>query len=431
MTLGGVEVCETIIAIATPPTQAVRGAIRLSGPDAIDVARRIGIVPASESKAHRVDCEIDLAAPLGKIPVRALLWPTRRSYTGQPSVELHTFGSLPILQAIVDAATSVGARAARPGEFTMRAFLAGRLDLAQAEAVLGVIDAETRGALDHALRQLAGNLSKPIEKLRGELLDLLADVEAGLDFVDEDIQFIEDDQLTSRLEFIANAIAAARSQLEQRREDKSDWSLALRGLPNAGKSSLINALAGREAAIVTEIAGTTRDVVSVGLELDGYPLTIADTAGFELVEGETADDQIMRQAQSHAGRAGHDADIRLWCVDINDQAFASHAEQMRSMAAEKRRSSIDLWIATKCDDPAIVAPEPWLATSSQTGRGLDVLKRQIVDSIEQQSSGDSTSVIGTAARCVVVCLRLNRQSSRRCNLFAEATVTNTCPANCD
>ncbi|WP_315861048.1 tRNA modification GTPase [Stieleria sp. JC731] len=394
-----VDICETIIAIATPPTQAVRGAIRLSGSESLDVISRLGIEPVSLTRPHRIDGEIDLGSPLGSVPVRVLIWPTARSYTGQPSVELHTYGSLPILQSIVDAATSVGARAARPGEFTMRAFLAGRLDLAQAEAVLGVIDAESRGALDHALRQLAGNLSKPIESLRGELLNLLADVEAGLDFVDEDIQFIEDDHLISRLESIADSIAEARTQMDQRRGDKSGWTLALRGLPNAGKSSLINALTGREAAIVTDVAGTTRDVVSVEIELDGYNLLLADTAGLEIVEGESPDDQIMRQAQSHAGRAGHDADIRLWCVDYTDQNFQQDADKVRVLATEKRRSSIDLWIATKCDHPDTNPPSPWLATSAQEGTGIDQLKQIIVDSIEQQSSGDSTSVIGTAARC--------------------------------
>ncbi|WP_436717664.1 tRNA modification GTPase [Roseiconus lacunae] len=397
--MGVVEVGETIVAIATPSTPAVRGAIRMSGSEAIAIVRRLGIEPTNHVRPHCVDDQVDLGEPLGRVPVRALLWPTARSYTGQPSVELHTYGSLPILQSLVDASIAVGARAARPGEFTMRAFLAGRLDLAQAEAVLGVIDAESRGALDHALRQLAGNLSKPIERLRGELLDLLADVEAGLDFVDEDIQFIEDDQLTARLTLMAESLSKTREQLELRREDKSNWTLALRGLPNAGKSSLINAMAGRDAAIVTDVAGTTRDVVAITMQIGDFDVTFADTAGLEFVEGDSPEDQIMRVAQSLGGRAGHDADIRLWCVDVNHRDFIVHADQMRRLANEKRRSSIDLWVATKCDDPACLVEPPWIATSVKTGRGLETLRQSIERLLEQVSGNDSASVVGTAARC--------------------------------
>ncbi|MCA9221715.1 MAG: 50S ribosome-binding GTPase, partial [Planctomycetales bacterium] len=265
--------------------------------------------------AHCVDSMIDLGDPLGTIPVRALIWPTKRSYTGQPSMELHTYGSMPILQAIAGRSIEFGARAARPGEFALRAFLAGRLDLTQAEAVLGVIEAEGRGALDHALRQLAGNLSRPIESLRSELLDLLADVEAGLDFVDEDIQFISDSDLDQRLASIISEIKATRDQLAQRSREKSEWIVALRGLPNAGKSRLLNELAGHDAALVADVAGTTRDIVSVPVQIEGHDVLLVDTAGIESVAGDSPIEQISQQAQLHANRAGRDADIRLWCAD--------------------------------------------------------------------------------------------------------------------
>ena len=149
---------ETIVAIASPTAPAIRGVVRLSGGDVETILNRMGIDTGVEktsgeaARARRFEGEVDVGAPIGIVPVSVLWWPTKRSYTGQPSAEFHTFGSLPILTALVDAALSCGARAARPGEFTMRAFLAGRLDLTQAEAVLGVIEAEQRGSLDHALR---------------------------------------------------------------------------------------------------------------------------------------------------------------------------------------------------------------------------------------------------------------------------------------
>ncbi len=208
------EVEDTIVAIASPTSPAVRGIVRFSGCDLARVLIRLGIpgvapgASPTKSQPRRFAADVDLGVPLGVIPVDVMIWPTNRSYSGQPSAELHTHGSLPLLQSLVDSAIRAGARAARPGEFTMRTFLAGRLDLTQAEAVLGVIEAEGRGSLDQALQQLAGNLSRPLEQMRSDMLDLLADVEAGLDFVDEDIEFISDQTLTQRLTEIVEQLGA-------------------------------------------------------------------------------------------------------------------------------------------------------------------------------------------------------------------------------
>lgn len=400
-----IEMDDTIVAIGSSTMPAPRGAVRFSGTDAMAVARRLGIEPTNESVAHRVETTIDVGHPLGQIPVSALIWPTSRSYTGQPSLELHTFGSLPILSAIVKRSVQLGARAARPGEFTLRAFLAGRLDLTQAEAVLGVIDADGRGSLDHALRQLAGNLSRPMEFLRGQLLDLLADVEAGLDFVDEDIQFISDTDLVDRLRVISSAIKTTRSQLAGRQRDKSQWIVALRGLPNAGKSRLLNAIADRDVAIVADVAGTTRDVVSVSIQIDDHNLVLVDTAGIESSKNESALEQISHQAQLHAARAGREADIRIWCVDSTSTDWEQAYQAMRVLADDKRRSSIDIWVATKCDrdnsnshiDHQAV---PWIATSAATGTGIKELRGRLANSIDSLNQSESSSVAGTAARCV-------------------------------
>ena len=216
-----IDVDDTIVAISSSHSPATRGVVRLTGHESLALCSNLGLESNGSDAAHFINASIHLGDTLGAIPVRALFWPTSRSYTGQPSAEIHTFGCLPILQAVVESFLTAGARAARPGEFTLRAFLAGRLDLTQAEAVLGVIDAEHRASLDHALRQLAGNLSRPLEQLRSVLLDLLADVEAGLDFVDEDIQFISDADLERRLQSVLNSVRNTRRQLTQRSYDQS------------------------------------------------------------------------------------------------------------------------------------------------------------------------------------------------------------------
>ena len=394
-----IDVEDTIVAIASPTTPSPRGIVRLSGPRVIEILSHLGIdcgAACGGGRARRFDASADAGDPIGAVPTSVMLWPTGRSYTGQPAAELHTFGSLPVLTALVDAASRAGARAARPGEFTMRAFLAGRLDLTQAEAVLGVIEAEERGSLDHALRQLAGNLSRPLDAMRGTLLDLLADVEAGLDFVDEDIEFISDEALLARLSEIDQQLEATCQVLRSRRGGAARWIVALRGEPNAGKSCLVNRLAGQEVAIVADVAGTTRDAVTADIEMDGKPVLLVDTAGMEGVESE-----VSRQSQDHAERASAQAAVRLWCVDSSRDDFAAAARRAaRAAQSHHRPSVIDLWVATKSDLSADKPNRPgWLDCSARTGDGMEHLRRSISDALSRQDNEEIGSVVGTAARC--------------------------------
>ncbi len=391
-----IDVEDTIVAIASPTSPAPRGVVRLSGTEVVPILARLDVACPEIGRASRFETSIDAGDPIGIIPVSVMLWPTSRSYTGQPSAELHTFGSLPLLSGLVEAAIAAGARAARPGEFTMRAFLAGRLDLTQAEAVLGVIEAQGRGSLDHALRQLAGNLSRPLEQMRGDILDLLADVEAGLDFVDEDIEFISDEALVERLSEIAVRLEETWRTMQSRGGGAARAVVALRGDPNAGKSCLINRLAEQEVAIVADTAGTTRDAVTVNIEIEGRQVMLIDTAGMEASESE-----ISRQSQDQANRAGEAANIRLWCVDSSRDDFAAACRRLTEAAESTPRPSvIDLWVATKTDLRSIHRDEKqWIACSAVTGLGIDHLRSAIVDALSQQDAEEIGSVVGTAARC--------------------------------
>ena len=401
------------MAIASPTSPAIRGVVRLSGENAELILNRLGIdtgqctAAGQSTRARRVDATVDVGPPIGLVPVSVLWWPTRRSYTGQPSAEFHTIGSLPVLTSLVDVAISRGARAARPGEFTMRAFLAGRLDLTQAEAVLGVIEAEQRGTLDHALRQLAGNLSRPLEAMRSEVLDLLADVEAGLDFVDEDIEFISDQALVQRLGVISDQLESTWQVLQQRGGGAARPVVALRGEPNAGKSSLMNCLAGAQAAIVADVPGTTRDVVTTEAIIGSRAVTLVDTAGIEL--GQT---DVDRHSQDQALRASRQACVRLWCVDQSRADFETAAIRLRSIAAgEQRDRVIDLWVATKHDLVANLAhagmetdstsnrAQDWIMVSAVSDRGIKTLKQAIEVALSSRDSEETGSVVGTAARC--------------------------------
>jgi len=400
------DIDDTIVAIASPTSPAQRGVIRLSGDQTAQILGRLGIDCSSIGSPTRFDASLDVGQPLGVISLSLMLWPTPRSYTGQPSAEIHTFGSLPILRSIVDVAIAAGARAARPGEFTMRAFLAGRLDLTQAEAVLGVIEAEGRGSLDHALRQLAGNLARPLNEMRSAILNLLADVEAGLDFVDEDIEFISDEVLTVRLTEIDQQLDETSNTIRSRGGGAARPIVALRGAPNAGKSSLLNRLAGNDVAIVTNIAGTTRDTVSVEVELGGHSVLLVDTAGIE-----DSTSSIETQSKRQADRASAEAKVRLWCVDVSRDDSIKLSMQLRNIAkATENPGSVDLWVGTKSDldgtnsvrepqsrQPNL--PDDLILCSAKTGDGIEMLRRRIIDCIATRDAEEVGSVIGTAARC--------------------------------
>jgi tRNA modification GTPase len=298
---------DTIFALATAAGRAAVAVVRVSGPGTRDVVAALaGKVPAPRQAALRRlrHDGVDLDEAL-------ILWfEGPASYTGEDAAEFHVHGGRAVVEALLEALVSLGPRLAEPGEFTRRAFENGKLDLAQAEGVADLIDAETEGQRRQALGQIGGALSQRYDRWRELLVHALAMLEAAVDFPDEDLP--EEVAARSRpgLETLASEIDAALADASRGRRVRDGYRIALIGAPNAGKSTILNGLAERDAAIVTEIAGTTRDIIEVPLVLGGYRVLLADTAGLR----ETAD-VVEAEGVRRARAWAHDADLRIWVVD--------------------------------------------------------------------------------------------------------------------
>jgi tRNA modification GTPase len=380
---------DTICAVASAPGGAARGIVRISGPNVPAVLGGCfrGSLPtqlADVRVASVLKGTLVVSPPIGELPGELFYWPLARSYTGQPAAEFHTFGALPLLSAAARTLCQHGARPAEPGEFTLRAFLAGRLDLTQAEAVLGVIDADNANRLTVALGQLAGGMSRPLGRLREDLLQLLAHLEAGLDFVEEDLDFIAPEELETSLSAAGEQVEALLAQLGERAAANERHKVVLTGAPNVGKSSLFNAMIGDHAAIISPQPGTTRDYLSARLSLHGVECELYDTAGLSAVP-QSEIDGIAQQSSAELMKS---ADILIACND---------RPSTQQTPTQSGRSTV-LQVLTKCDQRL---PEPnsgdWIPTSSVTGHGLDTLLNKLREELANLSV--ESPVAGTAERC--------------------------------
>lgn len=386
---------DTIAAIASAPGGAARGIVRTSGPDAIAVLSHcfrprdpIRWAAAGTASVHGGTVALP-DSPVAELPVDLYCWPTARSYTRQPAAEIHTIGSPPLVSAVLRAVCAAGARLAQPGEFTLRAFLAGRIDLTQAEAVLGIIDARGERQLRAALARLAGGLAHPLQQLREHLLTLLADLEAGLDFAEEDLHFITRERMDSELAGASAVIADIEAQLATRGRDDLVARAVLVGLPNVGKSSLFNAISAGS-ALVSHEPGTTRDYLTATLDLDGIGCRLIDTAGVEPGEGWPG---IAAQAQRLATAEREHCEIRLLCLDAGRPLSDW---ELRELSAN--RPTDPIVVLTKCDRPRVVdLPCPAIETSSTSGLGLDTLRARLRQAVVT-FGGDSSANL-TAERC--------------------------------
>jgi len=342
---------DTIAAIASPTGGGARGIIRISGPAVAEIVAETFVfddVAELENVKRATRFTGSIGLPQTLLPATVLFWPDHRSYTRQPSAEFHTFGSTPLMEMALQRLCDNGARLAQPGEFTLRAFLSGRMDLTQAEAVLAVIDAESEKKLSVALDQLSGGLTGPLAETKIKLMNVLAELEAGLDFVEEDIEFIASDQIVLALKEGLQQVEIIEQQIQQRGGDGQEFRVALSGLPNVGKSSLFNALLESDQAIVTDVAGTTTDFVSATTALEGIAVQLIDTAGLESVDADAdkSDSRIMHIAQKKRLAEIDHAQLILLCVGPDAQSHNWAAEQMELL----QRNGIEfLLVLTKSD----------------------------------------------------------------------------------
>lgn len=386
----------TIAAIASAPGPAERSIIRVSGGAMRDVVRAIFSPWPDKTQVPVRTSGYVTTGVSSTCPADLQLWPGAKSYTGQPTAELYLPGSPPLVELVMGAVLEAGARPARPGEFTLRAFLAGKLDLAQAEAVLGVIDAFDHAELSTALRQLAGGLSGQVMLLRNDLADLLADLEAGLDFVEEDIEFISQGELLRRLNDATRLIDGLLSQADYRAQSTGSFRVALAGLPNAGKSTLFNALTADSVAIVSSVAGTTRDYVSRQIECGGIPVELIDTAGWEF--DSTGINNLAQQLRSEQVE---EADLVVWCSPADIDSLLREVDDRLCRDVSTGRAT--LVIRTRGDLGAdVVSSErdsnEARVVSAVTGSGLEELMMDIAVCLSEQRRGSRHFVGSTAAR---------------------------------
>ncbi len=363
---------DTIAAIATAPGRGAIGLVRISGPAAPAIATAIaGRLPPVRQAALRGFRDRD-----GHILDRGLVlvFEAPNSYTGEHLIELQAHGGSVLLQLLLEAVVAAGARIARPGEFSERAFLNGRLDLAQAEAVSDLIDASSRQAVIAAQRSLDGVFSQRVGALADELMALRAWVEGALDFSDEDVNWLADGQLLDRLGAWFDALDALQRQAGQGRRLRDGLVVAIVGQPNVGKSTLLNRLAGVDAAIVSDQPGTTRDVLREHLIIDGLPITVVDTAGLR-----DTDDRIEQEGIRRAWAAVDKAELLLFLSDDRvDAEDGLDAELIARLPSDRPR----LHVRNKADLSGGSIGETQtpdtLRISAATGAGIELLRQRIL-----------------------------------------------------
>ena len=371
---------DTIAAIATPPGKGAIGIIRLSGPDVSRVAGELlgHLPPPRSAELSSFRAADGTALDLGL----ALYFPAPASYTGEDMLELHGHGGPVVLDALMRRVLQLGCRSARPGEFSERAYLNGKLDIAQAEAVADLIDAATSAAARAAVRSLQGAFSTRVNELLEQLTELRAYTEAAIDFPDEEVEFLASGAIAARLERLLAAFDALKVVARQGALLREGLTVVIAGKPNAGKSSLMNLLAGTEVSIVAELPGTTRDVLRERVQLDGVPLHLIDTAGLR-----ASADPVEAEGIRRAEREMRAADRLLYIVDATTlsadvlaggKASALERELLllpAGIAVTIVFNKIDLLgVASFTDE---TAQPSRLALSARTGEGIDELRNHL------------------------------------------------------
>jgi tRNA modification GTPase len=372
---------DTIAAIATAAGEGAVAIVRVSGPDAERVARLVFVRASGKDgkwATHRL-YHGTIRDPRSQVLVDEVLMSIMRnprSYTGEDVVELYCHGGAVVVRRVLELVLSQGVRHAEPGEFTKRAFLNGRIDLAQAEAVLDIIRARTERSAGLAVMQARGELSHWVQELREQLLDILAQVEAAIDFSEEDIELLQNAQLIEKIARLRSRITELIGTYDWGRLLREGAKVCICGRPNVGKSSLLNALLGEQRVIVASVAGTTRDIVEEGLRLDGLPVALSDMAGIR-----TSEDEVEQLGVQFSLRQVEEADAALMVLDGSTEMTEDDLYCLRLTAGKKR-----LVVINKSDLPPVIdgaglqsiAPSAcFIRVSAINGEGLTELKQKL------------------------------------------------------
>lgn len=420
---------DTIVAPATAPGRGGIGVVRLSGPGVPTIAASMLGAALPEPRRATLATFRDGAGEALDSGL-ALYFPAPHSYTGEAVLELHGHGGPAVLAALVARAVELGARRAEPGEFTRRAYLNDKLDLAQAEAVADLIDAGSKAAARAALRSLQGAFSAEVHGLVEGLIDLRVWVEAAIDFPEEEIDFLADPALAARVSALRGRFDAVTRAARQGRVLRDGLTVVIAGRPNAGKSSLLNALAGHEAAIVTDLPGTTRDVVREQLDLDGLPLQVLDTAGLR-VAGEGPADAVeaegIRRTRAELARA----DLVLFVVDAAaDPAATAYAAEGASLPPGvpvtlvfNKVDLVDPAVAGAARPPQVGPSRTVdgagaaLRVSARSGEGLATLRAHLQAAVGYSAS--DTGALSARARHLDALARARAHLDTACTLLAD------------
>jgi len=411
---------DTIAAIATPPGRGGIGIVRLSGPRTRMIAKDMLIrLPGAR---HATYAKFFDAAGQPIDQGLVLFFPAPHSFTGEDVLELHGHGGPVVLDMLLDRALALGARLARPGEFSERAFLNGKLDLAQAEAVADLIEAGSESAARSAMRSLEGEFSRRVQALVEGVTRLRMYIEAAIDFPEEEIDFLADERLTQELDTLSRELDQLNAATRQGVLLHDGMTVVLAGPPNAGKSSLLNALAQSETAIVSPIPGTTRDVLRERIHLDGMPLHVVDTAGLRASRDEIETEGI-RRARDQMERAD-----RVLLVLDDTLGGSIPAEVLKLLPPRLSRTVIRNKIDLTGRAPGITGPPEAteISLSAKTGAGLDVLRRHLKECMGFQPAGEGTFIARRRhldalrrAQVYIARGRLQLKESRAGELLAE------------
>lgn len=384
MKKGAIESADTICAIATPPGESAIGVIRVSGRQAFSLVQSVfqGNGRLEEFQTHTIHYGQVFDPLEGRIIDEALFLVMKgpRSYTGEDSVEIQSHGNPFLLQRILSLLITRGARLAQPGEFTRRAFLSGKIDLAQAEAVMEMISSQSAEHHQWAFSQLKGQLSQRVNKLRGGLLSILAQIEASIDFSEEGITFGTKEEMGKGIAGILAEIRALLGQYEEGRRIRDGFTAVIVGRPNVGKSSLMNLLLQEDRAIVSPIPGTTRDLLEEWAQIDGTSVKLIDTAGYR-----ETDDFVESEGVRRGEKALKRADVALWVLDSSEPLQNEDHLLLGRIGCEKR-----LIVLNKTDLPRRIdlaritetyPDDPIIPLSTIRRVGLEELKKAIRESL--------------------------------------------------